>query len=142
MPNNKFTANRTFNVPDLALEKKEADDIFQEHEEKRDQTWDEFLTMFTEHIEGKVDPNTRTAGRKDRDLMAPGTNTIEEEEDDEAQEVGRPKSTVTDSSNNRYNPVMEAKKFTIPDECHLEFLKLNKIESLGDEFVLVQHPYP
>jgi len=98
--------------------------------------------MFEDHIQGKINPETRTAGRKDKDLNPPVTNTIEEEEDDEAQEVNsRPRSTVSDVST-RYNPVLDAKKYAIPDDCILEFLKLNKVEPLGDDFLLCKHPYP
>ena len=38
--------------------------------------------MFTNHIEGKIDPNIRTKDRKDRDL-----NNSVEEEDFESREV-------------------------------------------------------
>jgi len=92
--NPKFTAKRTINVPDLIGEKAKADTVFQEKEAKRDQTWEEFLASFTDHIEGKIDPITRTAGRRDRDLQPAGVVApVEEEEDDEAAEMGgRPKS--------------------------------------------------
>jgi hypothetical protein len=55
-------------VPDLEIEEFEANKKFEEKEAKRDQTWDEFLSMFTEHIEGKIDPLIRTGGRKDKDI--------------------------------------------------------------------------
>jgi len=139
--NSKYTAQRTFNVPDLGQEKEEADALFQEAEASRDTTWDEFLTMFTEHIEGKVDPTTRTAGRKDKDLQPAGANAVEEEEDDEAEVVSRPRSTITADSQ-KYDPAAERKKYAISDDCKLEFLKLNKIEPMGDDYLLVSHPYP
>ena len=52
----KLTAKRVYNVPDSALEKEVADTKFKQQEEDRDQTWDEFLSLFGDHIEGKIDP--------------------------------------------------------------------------------------
>ena len=66
--NAKCSVKSTINVPDLELEQKKKDEEFQIKEESRDQTWEEFLKMFTDHIEKKVDPNTRTSGRRERDL--------------------------------------------------------------------------
>jgi hypothetical protein len=99
--------------------------------------------MFEEHIKGEVDPTLRTAGRVDKDLNPPANNTIEEEEDDEAQEVNsRPKSSVSDISMTRYNPALDAKKYAIPDECIISFKKSNKVENLGDNYWLIKHPLP
>ena len=35
----------------------------------------------------------------------------------------------------------EALKFKVSDDCKLEFLKLNKILDLGDNYILVRHPF-
>ena len=37
----------------------------EEIEATRDKTFDEFMEMFEDHIEGKVDANLRTQGRPD-----------------------------------------------------------------------------
>ena len=41
----------------------------QEEEEKRDMTWEEFLQQYESHIEGKVDPTTRTGNRPEDNGM-------------------------------------------------------------------------
>ena len=55
----------------------------EEEEAKRDQTWEEFLAMYQQHIEKKVDPSTRTANRPD-DNAGPDdyAKGIEEEEEE------------------------------------------------------------
>lgn len=37
----------------------------EEKEAKRDRTFEEFLDMFKDHIEGKIDPETRIGNRPD-----------------------------------------------------------------------------
>lgn len=82
--NKKFSAKRAFNVPDYENEKKEAEQEIAAIEETRDQTWEDFLSMYTEHIEKKIDPNLRTGGRRDRDLNNTSNIVEEHHEDDEA----------------------------------------------------------
>jgi hypothetical protein len=36
----------------------------------------------------------------------------------------------------------ESYKYDLPNTCKLEILKLNRIEKLEDEYVLLAHPYP
>lgn len=102
------------------------------------------MESFTEHIEGNIDPVTRTAGRKDRDLIiAPPVAAASAIEEEEEPEQVRPKTTESEmSSKFRYDPVKEAKKFNIPEECMLQFLKMNRILTLSDDYLLVQHPFP
>lgn len=69
--NKKFTARRTCNVPDLEFEKRQKEEAFIKAEEKRDKTWEEFLAIYQDHIEKKVDPAIRTANRKDADVVPP-----------------------------------------------------------------------
>jgi len=65
--NKRFSAMRTLNVPDEELETRQKEEEFQIKEERRDQTWEEFLSMYQDHIEKRVDPNLRTGSRKELD---------------------------------------------------------------------------
>ena len=61
--------------------------------------------MFTDHIEKKVDPNIRTAGRKDRDL-----NLSIEEEEYESREV-KTKSQTQKSNDFKVDNQYDTKKY-------------------------------
>ena len=136
--NKKFTANRKFNIPDLAKEKREAERVVEEEEMNRDRTWEEFLNMYQDHIQGKIDPSTRTANRRDKE-----EKPDEPIEDDEAvvETVNRGK-VDTDINLYKYDEKKEAQKKVIGDDCKIQFLSLNMIEDLGEEYMLVHHPFP
>lgn len=101
--------------------------------------------MYIDHIEKKVDPNTRTSGRKDRDLVQPEKITIPEENDAEAEEV-RSRGAGDTTSKNADGKMKEGGhdklKYNIPDTCIFNFLKQNLIERLNHNYVLVTHPFP
>lgn len=99
------------------------------------------MEKFTDHIEGKVDPNIRTKGRYDENNPRPG----DEDEDD----VAVDDSKATRSQPNRSglgsassNPGTEKEKYDIPNSCKLEMLRANKVEDLGMNYRMTQHPYP
>lgn len=101
------------------------------------------MASFTDHIEGKVDPLVRTGGRKDKDI--PQVAAVEEEEDeDESKDVlSRPKSSAFNSEGNSlHNTQKDNLKFNIPWDCKLRFLKINQIETLSDNYMIVTHPFP
>ena len=56
---------RLYDVPDEIMLRQRQMAKNEEIEATRDKTFDEFMEMFGEHIEGKVDPNTRVGGRPD-----------------------------------------------------------------------------
>jgi len=41
----------------------------------------------------------------------------------------------------KFDQAKESAKYKITDDCKLEFLKLNKILDLGDDYILVRHPF-
>jgi hypothetical protein len=95
------------------------------------------LNSYTDHLEGKVDPVTRTHGRKDKDL--PDTEAIEE--DDEAVEDKAPKARKDSQSeyntSRGFDRLWEKKKFKLHENCKLEFMKQGRVENLSDDYLLV-----
>mmetsp|Transcript_15670 Transcript_15670/g.24025 ORF Transcript_15670/g.24025 Transcript_15670/m.24025 type:complete len:141 (-) Transcript_15670:1199-1621(-) len=59
----KIHINKTMNVIDELLQRQEELAEVAEVEASRDKTYDEFLETYIEHINGKIDPSTRTANR-------------------------------------------------------------------------------
>ena len=66
----KLNYGRTYDIIDEELVRNREMQKEAEEEAKRDQTWEEFLKMYQDHIEGKIDPDTRTANRPET-AMAP-----------------------------------------------------------------------
>ena len=63
MPKKGLNFARYHDIPD-EIELREAQlAVVEEKELKRDRTYDEFLDMFKDHIEGKVDANERVGNR-------------------------------------------------------------------------------
>ena len=62
-PLDELTYGRLYDVPDeVAIRQKEVQKN-EEAEADRDKTFEEFMAMFQDHIENKVDPVTRVGGR-------------------------------------------------------------------------------
>lgn len=59
----KLDFARYHDIPDEVLIRANSIAIVEEKEAARDRTFDEFLEMFKDHIEGKVDSNERTGNR-------------------------------------------------------------------------------
>lgn len=66
----KLNYGRTYDIIDEELVRNREMQKEAEEEAKRDQTWEDFLKMYQDHIEGKIDPDTRTANRPET-AMAP-----------------------------------------------------------------------
>lgn len=66
----KLNYGRTYDIIDEELVRNREIQKEAEEEAKRDQTWEDFLKMYQDHIEGKIDPDTRTANRPET-AMAP-----------------------------------------------------------------------
>lgn len=120
----------------------------QEEEAKRDMTWEEFLQQYQDHIEGKVDPDTRTANRPET-AMAP---------DEKAQTIGQSEDV---QQSNRYQSIQSRgsdgksmkssktgtaadaiAKYDLPNNCKLHILQKAIIIKLDDNYILAANPYP
>ena len=62
-PTKGLSYGRLYDVPDEVVLRKREMARNEEIEAKRDKTFEEFMAMFEDHIEGKVDPAPRTANR-------------------------------------------------------------------------------
>lgn len=151
--------NRTVTVIDERLDRHLSLTKEAQEDAARDRTFEEFKERFLDHLEGKVDSHARTANRPDSadgDGVSRGPKTGQSHNalDDENNE-GRPKtiSNKYDSIGSRGKgsaagssaPAESSKdkaKYDIPNSCKLEMLKLNRIEKLDEDYVLVAHPYP
>ena len=100
--------------------------------------------MYQNHIEGKVDPTTRTAGRHDENNPKPLDDSREEDEiaqEDSKQE--RPKSNSRSGLGSAHSSVRgDQDKYHLPETCKLQMLKANRVEDLGMNYNIVQHPFP
>ena len=56
--------------------------------------------------------------------------------------IGSQKSQGEESSEDDENARKNEYKYKIPTQCNMEMLKLNKIETLDEEYYLMIHPYP
>jgi hypothetical protein len=56
--------------------------------------------------------------------------------------IGSQKSQGDESSEDDENARKNEYKYKIPTSCNMELLKLNRIETLDEEFYLMLHPYP
>jgi hypothetical protein len=69
-PQHGLDYGRIYDIPDEDLIREREIEKVQEEEAKRDMTWEEFLQQYETHIQGKVDPTTRTANRPGDDGAA------------------------------------------------------------------------
>jgi hypothetical protein len=76
-----LTYARFYDVPDEVQIQEQETMKIQEAEAQRDKTFEEFLEMFQDHIEGKMDAHARTAHR-------PGTGDAQNEEKKRVQSRG------------------------------------------------------
>lgn len=72
---------RLYDVPDEILIRAKQMAKNEEIEASRDKTFDEFMEMFEDHIEGLVDPNQRVGGRPDTATKRDEKATIESKKD-------------------------------------------------------------
>jgi hypothetical protein len=56
--------------------------------------------------------------------------------------IGSQKSQGEESSEDDENARKNQFKYKVPESCNMEMLKLNRIETLDEEFYLMVHPYP
>ena len=56
--------------------------------------------------------------------------------------IGSQKSQGDESSEDDENARKNQYKYKIPELCHMELLKLNRIEKLDEEYYLMIHPFP
>lgn len=100
--------------------------------------------MYQQHIDGKVDANLRTAGRHDENNPKPIDESREEDEavlDDS--KIDRPKSNARSTLGSAHSSVRgSGDKYILPESCKLEMLKANRVEDLGMNYNIVQHPFP
>lgn len=154
--------NKTLTVVDERLDRHLELKAEAEEEGKRDRTFEEFKTLYNDHIEGKVNADDRTKNRPDSGdgdgvSRGPKTGMSHNALDDENNTEGGKKSISKGNyesigSRNKLGSasgssvaVESAKdrvKYDIPNSCKLEMLKLNRIEKLDQDYVLVAHPYP
>jgi len=64
-PKKGLSFGRYYDIPDELELRSEHVAAIEEQEAQRDRTFEEFLEMFKEHIEGKKDPNDRVGNRPD-----------------------------------------------------------------------------
>ena len=125
--------------------------------------------MYGDHIAGKVDPALRVAGRPvtagyeqadgGASRTGSGAGPRQGEDNPDAASVQRdrsqskegrshasksqkPASKMSQRSKITTQSDKVSSKFEISQECKLQFLKGNKIESLDDDYILAMHPYP
>ena len=60
-----LTFGRYYDIPDEFALRQAQIAVVEEKEAQRDRTYEEFLEMFKDHIEGKCDANERTGNRPD-----------------------------------------------------------------------------
>jgi len=153
--------NKTLTVIDERLDRHLELKAEAEEEGKRDRTYEEFKALYNDHIEGKVNAEDRTKNRPDTGdgdgvSRGPKTGMSHNALDDENNEgtkksiskgnyesIGsRNKLGSASGSSVAVESAKDRVKYDIPNSCKLEMLKLNRIEKLDQDYVLVAHPYP
>ena len=143
---------RYFDIPDEMALRQEKMAAVEEKEAQRDRTFEEFLEMFKDHIEGKCDPSARVGDR-------PGTAEGKEEKgadrerNNESVEGSRKYQSI--GSQGRGSAASESKqssqrqtgkgseaKYDLPKTCKLTLPAKQKVRDLDDGFMLLAHPYP
>jgi hypothetical protein len=122
----------------------------------RDRTFEEFKEMYLDHIEGKVSAEARVKDRPDSADAEPavsrgGARTGgSKEEDDEARKTTKSKKDYESinsdakrgSAASTTGAAENKAKYDLPNTCKLQMQKLNRIEKLDEDYVLVAHPFP
>lgn len=180
-PKTPLKINKLVNVPDQKflkhLERKK-DKIEEEAKAPDLLTFEDFEKMYLDHLEGRVDPAARLAGRPDTaavpdlddETRSPKSKTPrnrglggsrydkmktpkgknnagaadEESKEESSQPTDEPEpaAELTAVQRKKMREARERLKYKIDDNCKLEMLKLNRIEKLDLDYVLVAHPYP
>ena len=123
----------------------------EEKEAARDRTYEEFLEMFKDHIEGNRSAEERVGNR-------PGTAEAREEREEAA---AKERTTESVEGSRKYQSIgsqgqasaSESKrsskrgdktdpKYDIPKTCYLRMPAKQVVRELDDGFVLLAHPYP
>ena len=131
-------------------------------ESTRDKTFEEFTNSFADHLEGKIDPNVRTANRPVTSYGDDGVTSQKPKEGgrrsgmsqnpmDEDETVSRKFHSKKGSVASQHMPskssvhgsaVNSEFKYNVPNDAKLEFLRTNRISKLDDNYVLLAHPFP
>jgi hypothetical protein len=126
-------------------------------EEARDKTFDEFMAMFENHLNGTAKPEERTKNRP---------NTANEHEEGKDAKPDKKKADDDDkkSVNSKFGSVKsgaaksgkssiktasqketveeEPPKYVLPDNCKLKLESSLIVERMPKDYLLVSHPYP
>lgn len=155
---------RLYDVPDESAIRLKQVQKNEEAEAKRDKTYDEFMAMFQDHIENKVDPSTRVGGRPETptgEHVEPKKSTMQAN----AMIDGRSQHSGLDKSHHhsRYESIKseggrsatssrmvtaksdkqaQEMKYDLPKSCKLPISRKLIVETLQNGYYLVAHPYP
>jgi hypothetical protein len=129
--------NRVMNIPDEAQIKQQKRAAEDEAEAKRDKTFNEFQEMYLDHIEGKIDPQTRVGDRPE------SANPDEAKSRKGDDDVGHSSKKPVSLSRTLIMIVkIFGNKYALPDSCKMEMLKASRIDKLDEDYTLVAHPFP
>jgi hypothetical protein len=143
---------RTLHILDEIEEKLKSDLAFQEMETKRDMTYDEFMTQYLDHIEGKVDPDLRQDRPTTAEDGSPEKQPAQEDaraEEDEENKLDKSVLSKTSKKSRESKDLTQEQidlkddmYHNLTDRCYLNLIKGCRIEKLDKKFILVAHPYP
>ena len=157
-----INVNKTINIPDEMLQRQQELKMTANEEAKRDRTYEEFEAMYGDHLAGLIDPQSRVGGRPDTANFEDGGgsranktglshNAMEEDHDArESRKTMSKKDTKTIDSQRKISQASSVAsgdgkqlyQYDLPNTCKMEILKMNRIERLEEEYVLVVHPFP
>lgn len=162
-PIHDLTYGRLYDVPDEAAIRMKEVQKNEEAEANRDKTFEEFMAMFQDHIENKVDPSTRVGGRPDtptgegpepvKKATIPATDARSNASalDKSQHQVSRYESIKSDggrsgTSSRMVTAKSEAQsnkeKYELPKTCKLPFDRKLIVDVLTNGYYLAAHPYP
>ena len=150
---------RCYDIPDEMELRANHLAAIEEVENTRDRTFEEFLEMFKDHIEGKKDPNDRVANRPDTAEAREAAKEKAEERERANESVEGSRKYQSIGSQGRASAASESKyssqrqttgkahsvsdmKHDLPKGCKLKLSAHGKVKDLDDGYMLMAHPYP
>ena len=151
---------RTLNIVDEVEVEEKKNQIEEEKKGQEDMSYEDYVKMFADHIEGKAEPreivdsddevaSKQSPSKKGGATVKP--TTPKKEEDKSKKEDSKSRNEYGSEATNSMNKTgtsfnkEEAKenlKYTIPETCYIKIAKKLKIEKLDAKYNLCSHPFP